>query len=93
LEELRDDLMRANEQHHLPFRPISNVIDLSEDDAKENDLPAEPEDLHNHPEKEVCLKAHLANERVAQDDGVDFDVTAHYLFLSLTYTRSQSPLA
>jgi hypothetical protein len=69
------------------------VIDLSEDDAKENDLPAEPEDLHDHPEKEICLKTHLANERVAQHDGVDFDVTTHHLFLSLTYTRSQPPLA
>src|SRR5438552_3986013 len=77
LENLRDHLVGADKQHHLPFRPIADAIDLPENDAKENNLSAEPKDLDDHPEQEVCLESHLANERVAQHDGVDFDVTAH----------------
>ena len=70
-----------------------DAIDLPEDDAEENNLSAKPEDFDNHPEQEVRLETHLADKRVAQHDGIDFDVTAHHLFLSLTYRRSQPPLA
>ena len=52
LEELRDDLMRADEQHDFPFRPVADPIDLAENDAEENNLAAEPEHLHDHPEDE-----------------------------------------
>jgi hypothetical protein len=41
--------MGTDEQHHFPFRPITDVIDLPEDDAEENDLPAEPKHLDDHP--------------------------------------------
>src|SRR5438105_2104425 len=83
LEKLRDHLVRADEQHHFPFRPIANAIDLAKNDAEENDLPAEPEDFDDHPKEEVGFETHLADERIAQHDGVDVDVTPHYLFLSL----------
>jgi hypothetical protein len=62
---------------------------LPKNNAEENDLAAKPEDLDNHPEEEIRLEAHLANKRVAQHDGVDFDVTAHPFFLSSTYRHSQ----
>ena len=77
LKKLRDDLVRADEQHHFPFRPIADLIHLSKDDAEEDDLAAEPKHLHQHPKDEIRLEAHLANERVAQHDGVDFEVAAH----------------
>ncbi len=77
LEDLRDHLVGADKQHHFPFRPVADAIDLSENDAEENNLSAKPKDLDNHPEQEICLETHLANEGVAQHDGVDFDVTAH----------------
>src|SRR5205807_5962602 len=83
LEKLRDHLVRADEQHHFPFRPIANAIDLAKNDAEENDLPAEPEDFDDHPKEEVGFETHLADERIAQHDGVDVDVTPHFLFLSL----------
>ena len=77
LEQLRDDLMRADEQDHFPFRPVADPVDLTEDDAEEKNLAAKPEHLHDHPENEIRLEAHLANERVAQHDRVNFEVTAH----------------
>ena len=92
LEQLRDDLVRADEQHHFPFRPVTDAIHAAEDDAEKNDLPAEPQDFDDHPQEEIRLETHLANERVAQHDGVDFDVTPHCFFLSLSYRRSQLPL-
>ena len=74
---LRDDLMRADEQHHFPFRPVTDAIDLAEDNAEEKNLAEKPKHLDDQPENEVCLEAHFANERVAQHDRVNFDVTAH----------------
>jgi hypothetical protein len=68
------------------------VIDVPEDDAEENDLPAEPQNLDYHPQQKICFETHLADKRVAQHDGVDFDVTAHHFFLSPTYRRSQPTL-
>ena len=82
LKELRDDLVRADEQDHFPFRPVADPVDLPEDDAEEHDLAAEPEHLHHHPEEEIRLETQLADERVAQHDRVDFEVTAHACLLS-----------
>ena len=76
---LRDDLVRPDKQDHFPFRPVADLVDLAKDDAEEQNLPAEPEHLHDHPENEVGLEAHLADERVAQHDRVDFEVAAHGL--------------
>ena len=77
LEDLRDHLVGADEKHYLPLRPVADAIDLSKNDAEENNLSAEPKNLDNHPQQEVCLETHLANKGVAQHDRVDFDVTAH----------------
>ena len=76
--------MRADEEHDLPLCPVTNTIDIAEDDAEKNNLPAEPEDLHDHPQQEVRLETQLADEGVAQHDGVNLNVTPHHLFLSLT---------
>src|SRR6266446_7653372 len=38
LEKLPDNLVRADEQHHLPLRPIANLIDLTKDDAEKKNL-------------------------------------------------------
>ena len=84
--------MRADEQHDLPLCPVTNAIDIPENDAEEDNLPAEPKDLHDHPQEKVRLETQLADERVAQHDGVDLDVTPHHLFLSPTNKRSQPPL-
>src|ERR1700730_10419459 len=89
LKELGDDLVGADQQHHFPFRPIADAIDLSENDAEENDLPDKPKHFHQHPENEIGLETQLANERVAQHDGVDVDVTAHHVLLSFNYGLSQ----
>jgi hypothetical protein len=63
------------------------MIDIPKNDAEKNDLAAKPQNLHYHPQQEVRLKAHVPNERVAQQNGIDFDVTAHHFVLSLTCRR------
>jgi len=50
--------------------------------SEKNDLTEEPKHFHDHPEKKVGLETHLTNERVAQHDTVNFDVTAHAVWLS-----------
>src|SRR6266480_925337 len=92
LKKLGDHLVGADQQHDLPLCPIADPIHIAEDDAKKNNLSAEPKYFDDHPQEEVRLETHLANERVPQHDGINFDVTAHRLFLSPTYTRSQPPL-
>ena len=87
LKNLRDDLVRADEQHDFPFRPVTDPVDLAEDDAEEKNLAAKPKHLDDHPEDEVRLETHLADERVAQHDRVDFDVTAHGFLLSFKIWR------
>ena len=62
LEKLRDDLVCADEQYHFPFRPIPDVINVPEDDTKKHDLPAKPQNLHNHPQEEIRLETQLPNE-------------------------------
>src|SRR5213596_1889333 len=76
--------MRADKQHDLPLCPVTNTIDIGENDAEEDNLAAEPKDLHDHPQEKVRLETQLANERVAQHDGVDFDVTPHHFSCPLT---------
>src|SRR5436305_716596 len=46
---LGNHLVRADEQHDLPLCPITNTIDIAKNVAEENNLPAEPKDLHDHP--------------------------------------------
>ena len=77
LEELRDDLMRPDQQHYFPLRPVTDVVHLAEDDAEKENLSDEPKDLHDQPKNEVRLKTHLANERIAQHDCVNLEVAAH----------------
>ena len=79
--------MCADQQHHFPFRPVAYVIDIPKNDAEENDLPAEPKNLDHHPQQEVRLETQIPDERVAQHDGIDFDVTAHRFVLSFTCRR------
>src|SRR5215467_4996610 len=68
LEELRDNLVCADQQHYFPLRPVADSIDIPKNDAEENNLPAEPKNLHYHPQQEIRLETHVPNERVAQDD-------------------------
>src|SRR6266511_3180654 len=49
LKKLGDHLVRADKQHDLPLRPVTNAIDIAENDAEEDNLPAEPKNLHDHP--------------------------------------------
>jgi hypothetical protein len=79
---LCDDLVRTDEQDDFPLRPVTNVIDRAKNDTEKDDLTEEPKHFHYHPEKKIGLETHLANERVAQHDGVDFEVTPHELVLS-----------
>src|SRR4029077_16168569 len=83
LEELRDNLVCADKQHHFPFCPVTDAIDIPKNDAEKNDLAAEPQNLHHHPQQEVRFEDHVPDERVTQHDGIDFDVAAHHLWLSL----------
>jgi hypothetical protein len=73
----------ADQQYHFPFRPVANVIDIPKNDAEKNDLAAEPENFHRHPQQEVRFEAQIADKRIAQHDGINFDVTAHHVWLSL----------
>src|ERR1051326_113367 len=82
LEKLRDHLMRADEQNDFPFCPITDAVDIAEDDREENDLADEPEDFDQHPKEEIRLEAHLANERIAKHDRIDLDVTSDHVCLS-----------
>ena len=71
LEKLCDHLVRADEEDDFPFCPIPNSIDLTEDDAEKNDLPAKPQDLDHHPKNEVRLETQLPDEGVAQHDRIN----------------------
>jgi hypothetical protein len=57
--------MGADEQNHFPFCPITDAIDIPEDDGEKNDLADEPKHFHQHPKQEVRFEAQLADERVA----------------------------
>jgi hypothetical protein len=39
----------ADQQHDLPLRPVTNSIDITENDAEEDNLAAEPKNLYDHP--------------------------------------------
>ena len=77
LEQLRDHLVGADQQDHLPLCPITEAVDLAKDDAEESDLAAKPKDFHDHPEDKVCFETQLPDERVAQHDSPDGEITAH----------------
>ncbi len=77
LKKLSDDLVRPDEQNHFPLCPIADAIDIAKNDTEENDLPDEPEHLDNQPEQKICFETHLADERIAQHDSVNLDVTPH----------------
>ena len=49
LKELGNHLVCADKQHDLPLCPITDAIDIGENDAEEDNLAAEPKDLHDHP--------------------------------------------
>ena len=74
--------MRAEEQDDFPLRPVADLVHLTEDDAEENDLAAEPEHFHDHPEDKIRFEAQLANERVAQHDPPNLKIAAHAWMLS-----------
>ena len=71
LKELPDQLMCPDEEHHLPFRPVADSPDISKHHLDKNDLPHEPQHLHEHPEKEIELETHLPDQGVAEHDAVD----------------------
>jgi hypothetical protein len=54
-----------------------NPADVPENDAEENNLAAEPQHFHQHPKDKIRFETHLTDERVAQHDGVNFEVTPH----------------
>src|SRR5436190_6967303 len=68
LEKLRDNLVCADEEHHFPFRPVADVIDISKNDAEKNDLAARPQNLDHHPQQKVRLETQIPDEGVAQHD-------------------------
>jgi hypothetical protein len=45
-------------------------------------LAEKPQYFHQHPKNEIGLETHLANERVAQHDAVNFDITPQAFHLS-----------
>src|SRR5450755_531124 len=69
--------MRPDEQDHFPFRPVTDPVHLAKNDAEEKNLSPKPQDFHDHPEQKVRFETHLANERVAQHDSVDFEIASH----------------
>src|SRR5437588_3975326 len=82
LKKLRDHLVRPDEQNDFPFCPIPDAVDIAEDDGEKNDLADEPKHLYQHPKQEVRFETQLADERVAQHDGVNLDVTPDHVCLS-----------
>jgi hypothetical protein len=66
---------------------LTAPLDIPKNDTEKNDLATEPQNLDHHPQQEVRLEAQIPDERVAQHDGIDFDVTAHRFVLSFTCTR------
>jgi hypothetical protein len=79
LEKLRDHLVSSDEQNDFPFCPITDAVDIAENDGEKNDLADEPKHLHQHPKQEVRFETHLANEGVTKHDGVDLDVTPDHV--------------
>jgi hypothetical protein len=63
------------------------VVNVTENNAEEDDLPAKPEYLNQHPEEEVGFEAHFANERIPEHYGINLDVTPHRFSLSYRYCR------
>ena len=66
LKDLADDLMRSNEQYHLPFRPVADLVYLTENHFDKDELAHKPKRLHDHPEKKIQLEIHLPNKGVTQ---------------------------
>jgi len=82
LKKLSNDLVSADEEDHFPFRPVPDAVDWAEDDAEKHDLAEKPQHFHQHPKNEIGLETHLANERVAQHDAINFDITPQAFHLS-----------
>src|SRR5439155_17026686 len=85
LEKLRDHLVGADEQNHLPFCPIADAVDIAEDDGEKSDLADEPQHFHQHPKQEVRFETQLADERVAKHDGINLEIPSHEKILTADY--------
>jgi hypothetical protein len=48
-EQLLDEMTRADEQYHLPFRPIPDVIGVAVDDNDEGELQGKPQEFDDNP--------------------------------------------
>ncbi len=76
MEELRDELVSADQGDDVPAGPVSNGAGMAEEGVDEEDLPTEPEEFDEGPEEEVGLKVHLPDEGVAKQQKVDLEVAS-----------------
>jgi hypothetical protein len=89
LEDLTNNLVRSDEQNHLPLCPVADPIDLTEDDLDKNELSNKPKRFHDHPEKKIQFEIHLPDEGVAQHHEVDGAVFMEEGVQELQEFRSQ----
>ena len=71
LKDLADNLMGANQEDHLPLRPVANLVDVTEYHLDKDQLADKPKRFHDHPQEKIQLEIHLPNQGVAEHDRVD----------------------
>ena len=72
--DLLDEVARAHQQHHLPFRPRTDGSGLRINDRDKGQLQAEPQQLHDDPEDEIALERHLPRHGILPQRGVNGQV-------------------
>ena len=92
IKDLADDLVRSDQQNHIPFRPITDGIYLTINDLDKYELPCEPECFDQHPQQEVKLKVHLPDQGVAQHYSVNAQVTYEPIHLSRVGPPCRRPI-
>ncbi len=76
LEELRDELVSADECDDVPASPVADDAGVAEEGVDEEDLASEPEEFDERPKEEVGLEVHLPDEGVAEQQEVNLEVAA-----------------
>src|SRR5438045_5693498 len=56
LENLLNEMARADEQHDLPLRPVADEIGVGVNDGDEGELKTKPEQFDKNPKEEVGFK-------------------------------------
>ena len=76
LEDLLDEMARADQHHHLPFGPRADVVRVQIQDADETELQPEPKDFDENPEEKVAFETHLAGDGIFPQRDINAEIAA-----------------